>query len=497
MGRRKISDLVPFVDPDTIEEGLVKQLLAAFVINLVALLQGASVSSSSIVLHSLQENLDCHNSTTGSPLLLFDFYLDLGFEFSISEEDGSWVASTWVLAHLIFAPIAGFLTDKIGRKKALMIDTGFFFVGFTILTTASSLPLIILARLLLGCPIVSQVYLCEVVSPARRGLAAAMYSVLHSTGFCMMLLLGAVVHWRVAMAVPAFLALPTMAALYFLRESPSWLQRRGRQEEAEGAAAFYKLQLTEVLQEAPSTKELEVKKGGVMEKLKTVLRSLSLQGSQFWHNFAFLAILFVLIGWCGFSILSFYAVEIFQLSGAPISASHASWITSCTKVVCAVSSFYFLHRFSRKSVLLTTAALICLSFLTVGIYSLLTNHGVISVELAASLNFIPMAMVIVAYIGYGLGFGVIPSLLAAESMPVNIRSTVVGIFMALEMSSTFLLSKLKPMLIEQLGIEGLFLMFSGILVLVILLTHTFLKSPIPVKTSLQDLTKPSSHLPQV
>ena len=132
-----------------------------------------------------------------------------------------------------------------------------------------------------------------------------------------------------------------------------------------------------------------------------------------------------------------------------------------------------------------------------GIYSLLTNQGVISVELAASLNFIPMAMVIVAYIGYGLGFGVIPSLLAAESMPVNIRSTVVGIFMALEMSSTFLLSKLKPMLIEQLGIEGLFLMFSGILVLVILLTHTFLKSPIPVKTSLQDLNKPSSHLSQV
>ena len=112
-------------------------------------------------------------------------------------------------------------------------------------------------------------------------------------------------------------------------------------------------------------------------------------------------------------------------------------------------------------------------------------------------NFIPMAMVIVAYIGYGLGFGVIPSLLAAESMPVNIRSTVVGIFMALEMSSTFLLSKLKPMLIEQLGIDGLFLMFSGILVLVILLTHTFLKSPTPVKTSLQELNMPPSCVPQV
>ena len=139
------------------EEGLSVQLLSAFVINLVALQQGASVSSSSVILHSLQEELNCFNSTTGSPLLLFDFYLDLGFDFSINAEEGSWVASAWVLSHLVFAPIAGFVTDKIGRRKALMIDTVLFFMGFLILTFAQSLPWLILARLLLGCPLVSQV----------------------------------------------------------------------------------------------------------------------------------------------------------------------------------------------------------------------------------------------------------------------------------------------------------------------------------------------------
>ena len=54
------------------------------------------------------------------------------------------------------------------------------------------------------------------------------------------------------------------------------------------------------------------------------------------------------------------------------------------------------------------------------------------------------------------------------------RSTVVGILMALEMSSTFILSKLKPFLILHLGIDGLFLLFAGVLLLVILLTHTAL-----------------------
>ena len=166
MGRRKISDISADCrlqleksdeEKKEEEEGLSVQLLSAFVINLVALQQGASVSSSSVILHSLQEELGCFNSTTGSPLLLFDFYLDLGFDFSINAEDGSWVASAWVLSHLVFAPIAGFVTDKIGRRKSLMIDTVLFFFGFVILTVATSLHWLILARLLLGCPLVSQV----------------------------------------------------------------------------------------------------------------------------------------------------------------------------------------------------------------------------------------------------------------------------------------------------------------------------------------------------
>ena len=55
----------------------------------------------------------------------------------------------------------------------------------------------------------------------------------------------------------------------------------------------------------------------------------------------------------------------------------------------------------------------------------------------------------------------IPSLLAAEMMPVDVRSTAVGFFMTVEMTSTFLLSKLKPLLMDTLRIHGLFAMFAG------------------------------------
>ena len=41
--------------------------------------------------------------------------------------------------------------------------------------------------------------------------------------------------------------------------------------------------------------------------------------------------------------------------------------------------------------------------------------------MVAHLDFIPMVMIIVAYMGFGLGFGVIPGLLAAERTPIQIR----------------------------------------------------------------------------
>ena len=138
------------------EEGLSVQLLSGFTICLVALLQGAGVSSSS-VLHSLLRQKEPRSINSSDPPL-FDFGLNLGFvDFSISEEEVSWVASVWVLSHLLFAPVAGFLNDKFGRRKALMVDTLLFSLGFLILTFATSLPCLLLARLLLGCPLVSQV----------------------------------------------------------------------------------------------------------------------------------------------------------------------------------------------------------------------------------------------------------------------------------------------------------------------------------------------------
>ena len=59
---------------------LMRQMTCAFLINSVSFLQGASLSSSSIILYELQGNSSHHNQ-------------DLGIfkDFHITEEEGSWI----------------------------------------------------------------------------------------------------------------------------------------------------------------------------------------------------------------------------------------------------------------------------------------------------------------------------------------------------------------------------------------------------------------------
>ena len=88
-------------------------------------------------------------------------------------------------------------------------------------------------------------YLCEILSPSRRGLGAAMYSVLHALGFFLVLILGAFLPWRIAVIVPAILAIPTFIAITYLHESPEWLNKNGQTKKCEIALKFYHKDLNE------------------------------------------------------------------------------------------------------------------------------------------------------------------------------------------------------------------------------------------------------------
>ena len=115
----------------------------------------------------------------------------------------------------------------------------------------------------------------------------------------------------------------------------------------------------------------------------------------------------------------------------------------------------------RRRLFVCTGMLVFMAFASLSVFTLVEDKGWLDESVIKQINFIPMVSVILAYVGVGLGFLVIPVLIAAETIPVEVRSTAFAVFVTLEMLSTFSISKLKPLLMEKLELTGLFALFSG------------------------------------
>ena len=75
--------------------------------------------------------------------------------------------------------------------------------------------------------------MCEVVHPDLRGTAAAIYALSNAAGYSLTLFLGAVLpQWRMAIALLAAVHVPIFLLILLVPESPAWLIRSQRPDEA-------------------------------------------------------------------------------------------------------------------------------------------------------------------------------------------------------------------------------------------------------------------------
>ncbi|MBJ8348283.1 MFS transporter [Antrihabitans sp. YC2-6] len=143
----------------------------------------------------------------------------------------------------------GHIADRIGRRRAFMINLVWFSVCSLVAAFAPNLAVLVVARFLAGVGIgaeypVADAYLSDVLPAAHRGrLAAWAYTcsflAVPVLGFLSMGLTGHVIAgiagWRILLLIGAAGAVLVVAMRRGLPESPRWLAGRGRNGEAEAA----------------------------------------------------------------------------------------------------------------------------------------------------------------------------------------------------------------------------------------------------------------------
>jgi DHA2 family multidrug resistance protein len=101
---------------------------------------------------------------------------------SASQDEGAWVLTSYLVANAIVLPISGWLSSLLGRKRFYLLSVFFFTVFSAACGLAPTLGMLILFRVAQGLaggglqPSV-QAILADTFSPAKRGMAMALYTV--------------------------------------------------------------------------------------------------------------------------------------------------------------------------------------------------------------------------------------------------------------------------------------------------------------------------------
>jgi sugar porter (SP) family MFS transporter len=196
----------------------------------------------------------------GSVLALSSFKKDFGLpagSTGFANKHNAQVASNVVsllTAGCFFGAIAAaFLNDRYGRRYSLMGFSIIFLIGAAVQTAAThSIGQIYAGRVIAGLGIggmssITPVFVAENCPPAVRGRITGLFQeflVLGST-FAYWLNYGVALHikpstkqWRIPVAIQLIPGGFLLIGLFFLKESPRWLMKQGRFDEATISLAY-------------------------------------------------------------------------------------------------------------------------------------------------------------------------------------------------------------------------------------------------------------------
>ena len=379
--------------------------------------------------------------------------------------------STALIGCLIGAAVSGALTDRYGRKP-LLIWSGFLFTISAIGTAlAYDLVTFNLARLVGGVGIglasnLSPLYIAEVSPASHRGRFVSINQLTVVIG----ILAAQLVNWGIAFGVPeelvgdtlrdswygqtawrwmfAAAAVPAIVffvMMFFLPESPRWLVKAGREEEAAGTLRRLggdAMARSEIADIRRALSEDDVTQATYAELLRPDRLRVLILGVG----------LAVLQQWSGSNIFFNYAQEVFSAAGYDVS--DVMWIivlTGLVNLVFTLLAIVMVDRFGRRPLMLGGAAGLAVIYTVLGAAYYFDSRG------------IHMVLLVLAAIAcYAMTLAPVTWVVISEIFPTRIRGAAVSVaVMALWIACT-VLTFTFPYLNLALGPHGTFWLYAAI-----------------------------------
>lgn len=390
----------------------------------------------------------------------------LGFleiEFDLSTQALEQITTAVVIGEVLGALIGGWLANKVGRRTAMIgVATGYAL--FAILSAlAPTVPVLYVARLLLGLTIGVSVVVVPVFvaesSPAKiRGALLVAYQVTTVIGvilgYVIAYFLSGAGNWRMMLGLAAVPAVVVLLIVVRLPDTPRWYMMKGREEEARNVLNRIEGEgsLNVALELAQMSRSLREESGGAIREM---LRKPFLRATIFVVGLGF----FIQI--TGINAIVYYSPKLFALMGFEGHASQLL-LPALVQGVSLIAVFFSLSlvdRIGRRPILLGgIGTMIAANILLIAIFLISDDFGGILTALG-------FTGVLLFTVGFTFGFGALVWVYAGESFPAHLRALGSSAMLTSDLLANVVVSMFFLSMLQQLGGAGTFMVFGALAVL--------------------------------
>ncbi|BES91820.1 Sugar (and other) transporter [Nesidiocoris tenuis] len=384
---------------------------------------------------------------------------------TIDKYQSSWIASLSAVGTPIGCLLSGYLMDLIGRKRALIITQFPMLAGWLLIGSATSLPMIYAGRLLVGlgsgmvgAP--ARVYTGEATQPHLRGMLAAIGSVGVSLGVLIEYALGAcLLPWKTIAIVSSVVPALALIGALLIPETPSFLMSSGKVESSKKALSKLRGPTCDIDFEAGELQRFAEKNNIHKPTVKETLKGL-MQRSTY-VPFFILALYFLIYQFSGVNPITFYAVNIFQESGAKMDKHLATVLTGVVRLIFTVVSAGLLRRCGRRPLTFVSSIGCGLTLLVLGTY-MYFNSQWIEQGVEPKYTWIPVTALLLFTIASVMGYLVVPWVMISEVYPTQIRGVAGGLTTFSAHFCIFLVVKTYPILQDFASNYGAFWFYGAV-----------------------------------
>ncbi|XP_022907130.1 facilitated trehalose transporter Tret1-like [Onthophagus taurus] len=380
---------------------------------------------------------------------------------SISDEEASWLVSSFLLTSIIGIGLSGWLIERIGRKPPLIIASVLQFLPWIAIILVTSFEGIMIARVIggIGCGIsivACAVYNTEIADRDNRGKLGTFFMALKLTGSLIVLGIGPYVSYTTLGIICAIFPILSIISLIFIPESPYYLTKVGNFDGARKSVISFA---------ESNSKEENI--NVTLAELKNSVQSDMMDKTSIWEFLSqkkyrraliVMACVKTLQQFSGFAAIEAYMQTIISKTDSVISPEQSSTIFGVVQVLGVFAASFMVDKLGRKPLLVVSAVGCGLSLCGEGVYFYIQNETVYGTN---GIKWMPTTGIALFMIMSAIGIISIPYVLLGELFPANIKGIAVSITTMYGTVLAFAVSKSFDPISRALGIHSMFWLYSA------------------------------------